>query len=174
MARTIFIYGLTAGIATLLLVGFGVAVLDISGGSAGWLWTFTSSLIGLSLVLVGVQRHVLIRRGLSFAGAFGLTFATCLFAALIYTAGWEGYALITGHNVADDYVARALATKVTEGADAAELALAQSSANTFRAQQASTATRIGLTLGALLPAALIMSLIAGLLFRTRYDAEAMD
>lgn len=174
MGRTVFIYGLMAGVLTTMLAGLGMTFLDVSDGGEAALWGFASTLLGLGIVLVGVRRYALSHPGTGFGGGFVMAFAACLFAALIYTIGWEAYAAISGHSFADDYAARTMAAKIAEGADPTALAAAQASVDTFRAQQANVAMRVLYALATLAPAALIVSVIAGLLFRTRGDGEAMD
>lgn len=171
MARTIFIYGLTAGVLTLLLLGAGMSVLGMEHGVEGMIWGFASMAAGLSLMFIGVRRYALANGGLSFAQAFGLACGIAGMAGLVYTLGWEAYLAATNYTFADKYASQVIAAKVADGAQAAELLRVESEMASFKAQYANPLIRLPMTFLEIAPVGLLLSLLAGVTLRTRRDDD---
>ncbi len=171
MARTIFIYGLVAGVIVLMLMGAGMAVLGFDHGAIGMIWGVGAMIVGLSVMIIGVRRYAASRRGIGFGRAFLLALAIALVASLIYVLGWELYLAATGYRFADDYASQMIAAKVAEGANPAQLAAMQAQMTAFKADYANPLLRVPLTFSEIAPVGLVMALIAALTLRTRSDDE---
>ncbi len=171
MARTILIYGLTAGVLTLMLVGIGMGVIGFDHGVEGMLWGFASMFVGLSLMFIGVRRYGMNRGPMSFGLAFGLAFGIFTVAGLIYTFGWEAYLAATHYSFADQFASQTVAGKVAEGASPAELAQVEAEMTAFKAHYANPLLRLPMTFLEIAPVGLLLSLIAGATLRTRRDDD---
>jgi hypothetical protein len=171
VARTIFIYGLTGGVLTLMLLGAGMTVLGMDHGTEGMIWGFASMFVGLSLMFIGVRRYALAHGALSFAQAFGLALGIFCVAGLVYTLGWEAYLAATNYTFADKYASQVIAAKVAEGAQATELARVEAEMASFKAQYANPLIRLPMTFLEIAPVGLLLSLLAGATLRTRRDDD---
>jgi hypothetical protein len=171
MARTIFIYGLTAGVLTLMLIGLGTAVIGFDHGVEGMVWGFGSMLLGLSLMFIGVRRYSMNYGPLSFTQAFTVAFGIFIVAGLVYTFGWEAYLAATNYTFADQFASQAVASKVAEGATPAELARVEADMASFKAQYANPLIRLPMTFMEIAPVGLLMSLLAAVTMRARRDDE---
>lgn len=171
MARTIFIYGLVAGVLTLMLVGVGMGIIGFDHGVEGMVWGYASMIVGLSLMFVGVRRYALVHGPLTFGQAFLPAFGIFIVAGLIYTLGWEAYLAATNYTFADQFASQAVAAKVAEGASAAELAKIEADMATFRAQYANPLLRLPMTFLEIAPVGIIMSLLVGFTLRTPRDDD---
>jgi hypothetical protein len=171
VGRTIFIYGFTAGILTLALVGAGISVLGVGRGVEGMIWGVASMFVGLSPMFVGVRRYDVARGGLTFKQAFRFGFAIFLMASLVYVLGWEAYLAATNYSFATEYASQVISAKVAEGATPAELALLEADMTSFRAQYANPLLRLPMTFMEIAPVGLIMSLLVAVTMRIRGDGE---
>lgn len=171
MARTIFIYGLMAGVLTLMLVGAGMAVLGFDHGVEGVVWGFASMFVGLSLMFIGVRRYAQVHGGLRFGGAFLLALGIFAVAGLVYVLGWEAYLAATDYRFANDYASQIITARIAEGAPAAELLALEAEMATFRTDYANPLYRLPMTFIEIAPVGLILSLLAGVTLRTRRDDD---
>src|SRR6476646_352290 len=168
MGRTIFIYGLTAGVLTLMLVGLGMDLIGFDHGAEGMIWGYASMVIGLSLMFIGVRRYSLHRGPLTFGQAFGVAFGIFVVAGLVYTLGWEAYLAATKYSFADQYASQVVAGRVAEGASTAELAKLQADMASFKAEYANPLFRLPMTFMEIAPVGLLLSLLAGATLRARH------
>lgn len=171
MARTIFIYGLVAGVLTLMLIGLGMSVIGVGHGVEGMIWGFASMFVGLSLMFVGVKRYSLTHLPLSFGQAFVVACGIFVVAGLVYTVGWEAYLAATHYTFADQFASQAVASKVAEGASAAELAQVEADMAAFKMQYANPLLRLPMTFLEIAPVGLILSVLAAATLRTPRDDD---
>ncbi|CAM3065377.1 hypothetical protein SPAN111604_01955 [Sphingomonas antarctica] len=175
MARTIFIYGLVAGVLTLTLVGVGAGILGFDHGVEGMVWGYVSMVVGLSVMFVGVRRYAEAHGPLTFVQAFLPAFGIFVFAGLIYVVGWEAYLAATHYTFAEEFASQTVAAKVAEGATAAELVKLEADMAHFKLQYANPLFRLPMTFLEIAPIGLILSLLAGFAMRTpRGDDHAFD
>ena len=171
MARTIFIYGLVAGVVTLMLIGAGMGVIGFDHGVEGMIWGFASMVVGLSVMFIGVRRYGMARGPMNFVQAFSVAFGIFVVAGLVYTLGWEAYLAATNYTFADQFASQAVASKVAEGATPVELARVEADMASFKAQYANPLFRLPMTFLEMAPVGLILSLLAGATLRTRRDDD---
>lgn len=171
MARTIFIYGVVAGVLTLMLLGLGMGVVGVDRGPEGMIWGYGAMVFGLSVMFMGVRRYSMNYGDLTFAQAFSVAFGIFAVAGLVYTLGWEAYLAATNYTFADQFASQTIASKVAEGASPAELKQVQAQMTAFKSQYANPLLRILMTFMETVPVGLVMSLLAGATLRARRDDD---
>ena len=171
MARTIFIYGLVAGVLTLMLLGVGMGMVGVDHGAEGMLWGYASMLVGFSVMFIGVRRYGLNYGAMTFGKAFTLALGITVVGGLVYTIGWEGYLASTNYTFADQYASQVVSAKVAEGASPTELAKVEADMASFKAMYANPLFRLPMTFIEIFPVGLILSLLAGAMLRTPRGAN---
>lgn len=171
MTRTIFIYGLVAGMLTLMLLGIGMGVIGFDHGIEGMIWGYGAMVVGLSVMFMGVQRYGMNYGRMTFAQAFSVAFGIFIVAGLVYTLGWEAYLAATNYTFAERFASQAIASRVAEGATPAQLAQVEAQMSAFKAQYANPLIRLPMTFIEMLPVGLLMSLLAGATLRSRRDDD---
>lgn len=175
MARTIFFYGIIAGVLTLMLIGGGMAFLGLGHGMEGMIWGYASMVVGLSVMFIGVRRYAEAHGPLTFGQAFLPAFGIFVVAALVYTIGWEAYLAATHYTFADEFASQVLTAKIAEGASAAELTKLEADMAHFKVQYANPLFRLPMTFLEMAPVGLVLSLLAGFAMRTpRGDDRSID
>lgn len=168
MFRKILIFGLIAGVIVgSVLFGMMLSMGDGPPNQYGELIGYSSMLIALSAVFVGIKRYRDEDRGgvIGFWSALGMGLAISLVASLCYTLAWEASLAVTQVDFIGAYTEQIIAQKQASGASAAELAQFTAEMNAFRVQYANPLFRILVTLSEILPVGVLVSLISAALLR---------
>ena len=172
MLRSILKFGVIAG----LIVG----VLEFSTFLAfdgmpplkyGMLIGYTTMLVALSAVFVGIKRHRDVDRGgvIGFWPAFGVGLGVSFIAGIFYVAAWELVQAVMHMDFASSYAQAIIASEKVKGADAAALAKLTSDMETFKIQYANPLFRLPMTFVEIFPVGVLVSLVsAGLLRNSRF------
>jgi hypothetical protein len=167
MLRTILKYGVIAG---LVVGGFMVATFTVFSGMPplkyGMLIGYTTMLIALSAVFVGIKRHRDVDRGgvIGFWPAFGLGLGISFVAGVFYVAAWEAVQAMTHMDFATSYSKAIIASEQAKGASAEALAKLSADMEAFKTQYADPLFRLPMTFAEIFPVGVLVSLVsAGLL-----------
>jgi len=172
MLRTILKYGVIAG---LVVGGFElVTFLAFSGMPPlkyGMLIGYTTMLIALSAVFVGIKRHRDVDRGgvIGFWPAFVVGLGVSFIAGIFYVAAWEAVQAMTHMDFATSYANAIIASEKAKGASAEALAKLSADMAAFKVQYANPMFRLPMTFVEIFPVGVLVSLVsAGLLRNSRF------
>ena len=172
MLRTILKYGVIAG---LVVGGFElVTFLTFSGMPPlkyGMVIGYTTMLIALSAVFVGIKRHRDVERGgvIGFWPALGVGLGVSFIAGIFYVAAWEAVQAMTHMDFATSYANAIIASEKAKGASAETLAKLGADMEAFKLQYADPMFRLPMTFVEIFPVGLLVSLVsAGLLRNSRF------
>lgn len=128
---------------------------------------YTSMLLALSAVFVGIKRHRDEALGgvIRFWPAFGIGLGISAVAGIGYVLAWEAALAATGLDYGAKYAEHLLAERRAAGASAAELAKYAAELNAFRLQYANPLYRIPMTFTEIFPVGVLVSLISAALLR---------
>lgn len=166
MGRIISVYGVIAGVNVAVLMRIAMTLFP-EGGTAGMIAGFSSMIIALSFVFVGVKRYRDVALGgvIRFWKALCVGFGIAAIASLFYVAAWELYLYFTNYSFMDDYARVAIEQAQKAGKSASEIAqLAQEMAS-FKALYTSPFIRMAMTFMEISPVALLMPVISATLLR---------
>lgn len=172
MWQTILKYGLIAGLVVggfelITFTGFdGLPPLNLA-----MVIGYTTMLIALSAVFVGIKRHRDLERGgvIGFWPAFGIGLGISFIAGLFYVAAWELVQKITDMDFPTAYAKAILASEQAKGASAESLAKMSAELEAFKVQYADWTFRLPMTFSEIFPVGLLVSLVsAGLLRNPRF------
>jgi len=168
MMRTILKYGVIAG---LVVGGFEVATVATFSGMPplkyGMWIGYTTMLIALSAVFVGIKQHRDVARGgvIGFWKAFGIGVGISFIAGIFYVAAWEIVQAATHMDFATSYSRAMIAGAQAKGASAAELAKMTAEMERFKVQYANPMFRLPMTFIEIFPVGVLVSLISAALLR---------
>ncbi len=172
MLRTILKYGVIAG---LVVGGFELVTFTAFSGMPplkyGMLIGYTTMLIALSAVFVGIKRHRDVDRGgvIGFWPAFGVGLGISFIAGLFYVAAWEAVQAMTHMDFATSYSKAIIASEKAKGASAESLAKLSADMEAFKLQYADPLFRLPMTFVEIFPVGVLVSLVsAGLLRNSRF------
>ncbi len=172
MLRTILKYGVIAG---LVVGGFEIVTFTAFSGMPpleyGLLIGYTTMLIALSAVFVGIKRHRDVDRGgvIGFWPAFGVGLGVSFVAGIFYVVAWEAVQAMTQMDFASSYAQAILASETAKGASAEALAKLSADMETFKVQYADPLFRLPMTFAEIFPVGVLVSLVsAGLLRNSRF------
>lgn len=172
MLRTILKYGVIAG---LVVGGFELVTFTAFSGMPplkyGMLIGYTTMLIALSAVFVGIKRYRDVDRGgvIGFWPAFGVGLGISFVAGLFYVAAWEAVQAMTHMDFATSYSKAIIASEKAKGASAESLAKLSADMEAFKLQYADPLFRLPMTFVEIFPVGVLVSLIsAGLLRNSRF------
>jgi len=175
MFRKILIFGLIAGLIV-GLASFSVTV-AMAGQPPpleyGMLFGYTSMLVALSLVFVGIKRHRDLDLGgvIRFWPALGMGLGISFIASLFYVLAWEAALAVTGMNFIDEYARFLIDQQKAQGASAAALAKLSAEMEQFKLQYANPLFRLPMTFAEMFPVGVLVSAVAaGLLRNPRFLA----
>jgi hypothetical protein len=171
MHKRILFHGLIAG----LIVGgilFGTTVAHGGHGESltlGMVIGYTSMLIALSLVFVGVKRYRDHALGgvIRFLPAFGMGLGISLVASVCYVLAWEAALAFTGMDFAGDYAKILIEQQRAKGASPTDLAKLTAEMDEFKTQYANPLYRLPMTFTEIFPVGVLVSLISAALLRKR-------
>lgn len=169
MFRKILFWGTVAGLVVGVIL-FGTTV-SMAGHppsmGIGMLIGYTSMLLALSAIFVGVKRHRDEQLGgvIGFWPALGMGLGISLVAGVFYVLAWEAALAVTGMDYGAQWATHLIEERRAAGASAVELAKLTAEMAEFRAQYAQPLYRMPMTLTEILPVGLLVSLISAALLR---------
>ena len=174
MLRTILKYGLIAG---LVVGGFELATFVLFSGMPplkyGMVVGYTTMLIALSAVFVGIKRHRDVDRGgvIGFWPALGVGLGISFIAGIFYVAAWEAVQSMMHMDFASSYAQAIIASQKAKGASAEALAKLTTEMEAFKVQYANPMYRLPMTFAEIFPIGVLVSLVwAGFLRTSRFLA----
>lgn len=172
MLRTILKYGVIAGLVVGgLMIGTVIAFSGMPPLKYGMLIGYTTMLIALSAVFVGIKRHRDVDRGgvIGFWPAFGVGLGVSFIAGIFYVVAWEAVQALTRMDFADSYARAMIESEKAKGASAEALAKLSADMATFKLQYANPLFRLPMTFVEIFPVGVLVSLVsAGLLRNSRF------
>ncbi|TXH77921.1 MAG: DUF4199 domain-containing protein [Lysobacteraceae bacterium] len=169
MLKTILLWGTVAGlIVGSILFGTTVTMADDPPPMAvGMVLGYTSMLIALSAIFVGVKRYRDYDRGgvIRFWPAFGMGLGISLVAGVFYVLAWEAALAVTGMDYMGEYAKHVVEERKAAGASAAELAKVAAEMESFRVQYDKPLFRMPMTFTEIFPVGVLVSLITAALLR---------
>lgn len=172
MLRTILKYGVVAGlIVGLFEFGTTVAFAGMPPLKYGMVIGYTTMLIALSALFVGIKRHRDLDRGgvIGFWPALGVGLGISFIAGVFYVAAWEAVQATTHMDFASAYAKAIIAQQQAKGASAEALAKLTAEMATFKVQYADPLFRLPMTFAEIFPVGVLVSLVsAALLQNSRF------
>jgi hypothetical protein len=169
MFRTLLLWGTVAGlIVGSILFAITVAMADHPPSMGiGMAIGYTSMLIALSAIFVGVKRHRDDALGgvIRFWPAFGMGLGISVVAGVFYVLAWEAALAVTGLDYGAKFAEHLIAQRRAEGASAAELARITAEMKAFSVQYADPLYRMPMTFTEIFPVGVLVSLISAALLR---------
>lgn len=172
MLRTILKYGVIAG---LIVGGFEIGTVAAFAGMPplkyGMLIGYTTMLIALSAVFVGIKQHRDVDRGgvIGFWPAFAIGLGVSFIAGIFYVIAWEAVQAMTHMDFAGSYARAMIESEKAKGASAETLAKLSADMATFKLQYADPMFRLPMTFVEIFPVGVLVSLVsAGLLRNSRF------
>lgn len=172
MLRAILKYGVIAG---LVVGGFEFATFMAFSGEPpmkyGMVIGYTTMLIALSAVFVGIKRHRDVDRGgvIGFWSALGLGLGISFIAGIFYVAAWEVVQSMMHMDFANTYAQAVIAQEKAKGASPEALAKLSADMAAFKVQYANPMFRLPMTFAEIFPVGVLVSLVsAGLLRNSRF------
>jgi hypothetical protein len=168
MLRSILKYGVIAG---LIVGGFEVVTFTAFSGMPpleyAMLLGYTTMLIALSAVFVGIKAHRDMDRGgvIAFWPAFGVGLGISVIAGIFYVAAWELVSAMTQMDFPDSYAKAIIASEKAKGASAEALAKMAAEMETFKVQYADPMFRLPMVFAEIFPVGVLVSLISAALLR---------
>ena len=170
MFRTILKYGVIAGV---VVGGFELATFVLFSGMPplkyGMVIGYTTMLIALSAVFVGIKRHRDRDRGgvIGFWRALGVGLGISFVAGLFYVAAWEVVQSMMHMDFASSYAKAIIASQKAKGASDEALAKLSAEMEAFKVQYANPLYRLPMTFAEIFPIGVLVSLISAGLLRNR-------
>lgn len=166
MGRIILVYGVIAGVTVALLMRVAMMLFP-EGGTGGMIAGFSSMIIALTFVFIGVKRYRDIELGgvIRFGTALGVGFGIAAIASALYVAAWEVYLFSTNYTFMDEYTRLALEQAKNAGKSASEIAALAKEMDGFKELYANPLTRMAVTLMEISPVAVLMPIISATLLR---------
>ncbi len=168
MLNTILRYGVIAGV---VVGAFMFATFLAFGGEPpmkyGMLIGYTTMLIALSAVFVGIKRHRDVDRGgvIGFWPALGVGLGISFIAGVFYVVAWEGVQALMDMDFATAYGNALLEQAREKGASAAELAKMSAEMEQFKVMYANPLFRLPMTFVEIFPVGVLVSLVSAALLR---------
>ena len=170
MLRTIVKYGVIAGLVVgafefATFVGFsGMPPLKY-----GMVIGYTTMLVALSAVFVGIKRYRDVDRGgvVGFWPAFAIGLGISFIAGLFYVAAWEAVQAATHMDFATSYAKAIIASEQAKGASAEAMAKLHADMAAFKVQYADPMFRLPMTFVEIFPVGVLVSLVSAGLLRNR-------
>jgi len=137
----------------------------------GMLIGYTTMLIALSAVFVGIKRNRDVDRGgvIGFWPAFGIGLGISFIAGIFYVAAWEAVQAMTRMDFASAYAKAIIESEKAKGASAAALVKLSADMETFKVQYANPLFRLPMTFVEIFPVGVLVSLVsAGMLRNSRF------
>ena len=168
MMRTILKYGVIAGVVVGVL---GFITFGAFGGlpplKYGMVIGYTTMLIALSAIFVGIKRHRDVDRDgvIGFWPALGIGLGISFIAGVFYVVSWEAVQVATNLDFADAYSKAIIAQEKARGARPEVLARLAAEMDRFKVQYADPLFRLPMTFAEILPVGVLVSLVSAALLR---------
>ncbi|PIV33618.1 MAG: DUF4199 domain-containing protein [Lysobacterales bacterium CG02_land_8_20_14_3_00_62_12] len=168
MLRTILKYGVIAG---LVVGGFELVTFTAFSGMPplkyGMLIGYTTMLIALSAVFVGIKQHRDVDRGgvIGFWSALAIGLGISFIAGIFYVVAWEAVQAMTQMDFASAYSQAIIASEQANGASAEALAKLSADMEAFKVQYADPMFRLPMTFVEIFPVGVLVSLVSAALLR---------
>ncbi len=166
MGRIIVVYGVIAGVTVALLMRVAMTLFP-EGGMAGMIAGFSSMIIALTFVFIGVKRYRDVELGgvIHFGKALAVGFGIAAIATIFYVAAWELYLYFTNYTFMDEYTRIAIEQAQKAEKSAAEVAALAKEMEGFKELYANPISRWAVTAMEISPVALLMPIISAALLR---------
>jgi hypothetical protein len=166
MGRIILVYGVISGVTVAVLMRIAMMFFP-EGGTAGMVAGFSSMIIALCFVFIGVKRYRDVALGgvIRFGRALAVGFGIAAIATIFYVAAWELYLNFTNYTFMDEYTRLALEQAQKGGKSATEIAALAKEMAGFKALYANPLSRMAVTAMEISPVALLMPIISAALLR---------
>ena len=170
MLHTILKYGVIAGV---VVGGFMFATFLAFSGMPplryGMLIGYTTMLVALSAVFVGIKRHRDVDRGgvIGFWRALGVGLGISFVAGIFYVLSWEAVQALSHMDFASTYARAMLDGERAKGASPDALAKLAADLETFKVQYADPLFRLPMTFAEIFPVGVLVSLVSAGLLRNR-------
>ena len=172
MLRTVLKYGVIAG---LIVGGLMIATFALFSGMPplkyGMVIGYTTMLIALSAVFVGIKQHRDVDRGgvIGFWPALWVGLGISFIAGIFYVVAWELVQAMSDMDFASAYSKAILDSEKAKGASAEALARMSAEMEAFKVQYADPLFRLPMTFAEIFPVGVLVSLVsAGLLRNNRF------
>ena len=168
MLRTILKYGVIAG---LVVGGFELVTFTAFSGlpplKYGMIIGYTTMLIALSAVFVGIKHHRDVDRCgvIGFWPALGVGLGVSFVAGIFYVVAWEVVQAISHMDFASAYSQAIIDGERAKGASAETLAKLSTEMEAFKVQYADPLFRLPMTFVEIFPVGVLVSLISAALLR---------
>jgi hypothetical protein len=168
MLKAILKYGVIAGV---VVGGFELITFSLFSGMPplkyGMVIGYTTMLIALSAVFVGIKRHRDVERGgvIGFWPALGIGLGISFIAGIFYVVAWEAVQAMTHMDFPTAYANAILASEKAKGASAAKLAELSAQMAEFKVQYADPMFRLPMTFVEIFPVGVLVSLVSAALLR---------
>jgi hypothetical protein len=172
MLRNILVFGSIAGV----VVGIPLFTLTVTMShhvplSYGWAIGYTTMLVALTAVFVGIKRYRDADLGgvIKFWPALFLGLGISFVAGVFYVLAWEAALTFTHMDFAGDYAKLMIEQEKAKGVSGAALAQFIAQMNQFKVQYADPLYRLPMTFTEIFPVGVLVSLVsAGLLRNSRF------
>lgn len=166
MGRIILVYGVIAGVTVALLMRIAMMLFP-EGGTGGVIAGFSSMIVALSFVFIGVKRYRDVELGgvIRFGKALTIGFGIAAIATVLYVAAWELYLFYTDYTFMDEYTRIALDQAQKAGRSVSEIAVLQEQMEGYKALYANPLSRWAVTAMEISPIAILMPIISATLLR---------
>ena len=168
MLNTILKYGVIAG---LVVGGFMFATfLGFDGEppmNYAMLIGYTTMLVALSAVFVGIKRHRDVDRGgvIGFWPALGVGLGISFIASVFYVVAWEAVQAISGMDFPTAYSNAMVESAKARGESAEAIAKMTAEMAAFKVQYADPLFRLPMTFAEIFPVGVLVSLVSAALLR---------
>jgi amino acid transporter len=169
MKRIVLIYGLIAGAITASLMILTMIFLDKNPDfESAEIIGFLGMLIALSMIFVAVFQHRKIQEGkITFGKAFMTGLYVTLIAGFIYSLTWEIYYTNFANDFMEVYAQNSLQKLRESGASEADIELEAQQSAIMMGYYKNPFFRFGMTLMEIVPIGIVLSIIAGLIFKRK-------
>lgn len=171
MLKKILSYGLVAGLIAGGLLSAITIGMTHNPPKYGLLLGYTTMLIALSAVFVGIKKHRDADLGgvIRFWPAFGMGVAMSFIAGILYVLSWEAAVAVTHMDFASNYANMLIEQQKAKGVSAEELAKLSADMARFKIQYANPLFRLPMVFIEIFPVGVLVSLVsAGLLRRPSF------
>lgn len=169
MFRNILLWGTVAGVIVgSILFGTTVAMAGHPPPMGiGMAIGYTSMLIALSAIFVGVKRYRDQTLGgvIRFWPAFAMGLGISAVAGVFYVLAWEAALAVTGMDYIGEYAKHQIEQRRAAGVNAAELAKYVAEMDAFKLQYANPLFRLPMTFTEIFPVGVLVSLVTAALLR---------
>lgn len=166
MGRVVIVYGVISGVTVALLMRIAMMLFP-EGGTGGVVAGFSSMIVALSFVFIGVKRYRDVELGgvIRFGKALAIGFGIAAIATILYVAAWELYLYFTDYTFMDEYTRITLEQAQKAGQSARAIAALSAQMEGYKEWYANPLSRWAVTAMEISPIAILMPIISATLLR---------